>query len=130
MLYRGTAGDCCAAFFKLESFPAPILAQIRKISCAAVFAQFVILVFAVVSTARKSRPADRWPETILQKLRRRDLEVAEPWRILPNRAHQVSPAKNRVFRQLWPWQSILPQPRKPRESMKYAVAVLEKNREW
>jgi len=27
MLYRGTAVDCCAAFFKLGSFPATILAQ-------------------------------------------------------------------------------------------------------
>jgi hypothetical protein len=27
MLYRGTAGDCCAAFFKAGSFPATILAQ-------------------------------------------------------------------------------------------------------
>jgi len=27
MLYRGTAGDCCAAFFKTGSFPATILAQ-------------------------------------------------------------------------------------------------------
>jgi hypothetical protein len=27
MLYRGTAGDCCAAFFKLGSFPATILAK-------------------------------------------------------------------------------------------------------
>jgi hypothetical protein len=99
MLYRGTAGDCCAAFFKLGSFPAPILAQIRKVSCAAVFAQFLILVFAAVSTARKSRTVDRWPERILRKLRRPDLELVEACRVLPDGADQVSATKIRVFRQ-------------------------------
>jgi len=99
MLYRGTAGDGCAAFFKLGSFPAPIVAQIRVISCAAVFAQFVILVFAVVSKARKSKPADRWPERILRKLRRPDPDPAKPRRDRAGRAPSVSPAKNRAFRQ-------------------------------
>jgi hypothetical protein len=30
MLYRGTAVDCCAAFFKTGSFPATILARDQK----------------------------------------------------------------------------------------------------
>src|SRR4029077_1492585 len=71
----------------------------RKISCAAVFAQFVILVFAVVSTARKSRPADRWRERILRKLRRPDPDPAKPRRDLAGRAPPVWPSKFRAFRQ-------------------------------
>src|ERR1700687_6384124 len=99
MLYRGTAGECCAAFSRWEVSRRQSWCKIRKIFCAAVFGQLLISVFAVVSTARKSSPADRWRERILRKLRRLDPDLAKPRRDLAGRVPSISPAKTRVFRQ-------------------------------
>jgi len=98
MLYRGTAGDGCAAFFK-EAFRLRSWREISKISCAAIFVHFLISVFAVVLKARKSKPADRWRETILRKLLRPDPDSAKRPRYLAGCAPPILAVTTLVFRQ-------------------------------
>jgi len=100
MCHRGTVG-ACYAFSKMEQLRNGNRGELTRFVCAGVSAHFLTLDCERILAPRKSRPADRWRETILLKLLRPDLESAKARRDLARHAHQISATEKFVFRLAW-----------------------------